>query len=77
MQSCLAFAVAGRLWPEKFTPLFGVLLFPLAAIHRTVRANQPGQRLDYQFFFLLGCLPPSAEPSLAKNRRYRKQETTM
>jgi len=73
MQSCLAFAVAGRLWPEKFTPLFEVLLFPWAASHRTVRANQPGQRLDYQFFL---CLPPLAEPSVAKNRRYRNQESS-
>jgi hypothetical protein len=39
MQLCLAFGVAGLFWPEKFRPLFDVLLFPWAASHRSVRVN--------------------------------------
>jgi hypothetical protein len=39
VQLCLAFGVAGLFWPEKFLPLFEVLLFPWAASHRAVRAN--------------------------------------
>ena len=39
VQFCLAFGVAGLFWPEKFMPVFEVLLFPWAANYRTVRAN--------------------------------------
>lgn len=39
VQLCLAFGVAGLLWPEKFMPVFEVLLFPWAASYRAVRAN--------------------------------------
>ncbi|MGA7216936.1 MAG: hypothetical protein WBX38_01395 [Candidatus Sulfotelmatobacter sp.] len=39
VQFCLAFGVAGLFWPEKFRPLFDVLLFPWAASYRAVRAN--------------------------------------
>jgi hypothetical protein len=35
----LAFGVAGLFWPEKFMPLFEVLLFPWTASYRAVRAN--------------------------------------
>jgi hypothetical protein len=35
----LAFGVAGLFWPEKFRPVFDVLLFPWAASYRAVRAN--------------------------------------
>jgi hypothetical protein len=38
-QLFLAFGVAGLFWPEKFRPLFDVLLFPWAASHRSVRVN--------------------------------------
>jgi hypothetical protein len=38
-QMCLAFGMAGLFWPEKFMPLFEVLLFPWAASYRAVRAN--------------------------------------
>ncbi len=38
-QLCLAFGVAGLFWPQKFMPLFEVLLFPWAASYRAVRAN--------------------------------------
>ncbi len=39
VQSCLAFGVAGLFWPNKFMPLFNLLMFPWAASHRTIRAN--------------------------------------
>jgi hypothetical protein len=39
IQSCLTFGLAGLFWPEKFKPLFEVLLFPWAASYRAVRAN--------------------------------------
>jgi hypothetical protein len=39
VQLCLAFGIAGLFWPEKFMPLFEVLLFPWAASYRAVRAN--------------------------------------
>lgn len=35
----LIFGVAGMLWPEKFLPLFDVLMFPWPASYRTIRAN--------------------------------------
>jgi len=38
-QSAFAFGVAGLLWPEKFMPLFDVLMFPWPASYRTVRLN--------------------------------------
>ena len=39
VQLCLAFGVAGLFWPEKFMPLFQILLFPWVASYRAVRAN--------------------------------------
>jgi hypothetical protein len=39
VQLCLAFGVAGLFWPEKFMPLFEILLFPWVASYRAVRAN--------------------------------------
>ena len=39
VQLSLAFGVAGLLWPEKFMPLFDVLMFPWAASYRVIRAN--------------------------------------
>jgi hypothetical protein len=39
VQLCLAFGVAGLLWPEKLMPFFEVLMFPWAASHRGIRAN--------------------------------------
>jgi hypothetical protein len=39
LQVCLAFGVAGLLWPEKIMPFFDVLMFPWAASYRSVRAN--------------------------------------
>jgi hypothetical protein len=39
VQFCLAFGVAGLLWPEKLMPVFEVLMFPWAASYRGIRAN--------------------------------------
>jgi len=39
VQLCLAFGVAGLLWPEKLMPFFEVLMFPWAASYRGIRAN--------------------------------------
>ena len=39
MQVCLAFGVAGLVWPEKFMPLFGILMFPWPASFRAIRLN--------------------------------------
>jgi len=39
VQLCLAFGVAGLLWPGKLMPLFEVLMFPWAASYRGIRAN--------------------------------------
>ncbi len=38
-QLFLVFGVGGLFWPEKFMPLFEVLLFPWAASYRALRAN--------------------------------------
>lgn len=35
----LIFGLAGLFWPEKFLPLFDVLMFPWPASYRTIRAN--------------------------------------
>jgi hypothetical protein len=39
IQLCLAFGLAGLFWPEKFMPIFTILMFPWAANARAVRAN--------------------------------------
>jgi hypothetical protein len=39
VQLSLTFGVAGLFWPEKFLPVFEVLMFPWAASHRLVRAH--------------------------------------
>jgi len=39
LELCLAFGMAGLFWPEKFMPVFDLLLFPWAASHRVVRAH--------------------------------------
>jgi len=38
-QLCLAFGLAGLLWPDKFMPMFEVLMFPWAATYRLIRAH--------------------------------------
>ena len=39
VQLGLAFGLAGLLWPEKFMPIFEILMFPWAASRGAVRAN--------------------------------------
>jgi hypothetical protein len=39
VQLGLACGLAGLLWPEKFMPLFEILMFPWAASCRAIRAN--------------------------------------
>jgi len=39
LQLCLAFGMAGLLWPDRVMPLFDVLMFPWAASYRSIRAN--------------------------------------
>jgi hypothetical protein len=39
VQLVFAFGLAGLLWPDKFMPVFEILMFPWAASHRAIRAN--------------------------------------
>jgi hypothetical protein len=39
VQLGLAFGLAAVLWPNKFIPLFEVLMFPWVASDRAIRAN--------------------------------------
>lgn len=39
IQVFLAFGIAGLVWPDKFMPLYGVLMFPWPATHNVIRAN--------------------------------------
>jgi hypothetical protein len=39
IQLYLAFGVAGLVWPDKFMPLFGILMFPWPASYRVIRIN--------------------------------------
>lgn len=39
VQLGLSFGFAGLFWPNKFVPLFDILLFPWAASYRAIRAN--------------------------------------
>lgn len=39
VQMNLIFGIAGMIWPEKFMPLYGVLMFPWPASHRAIRVH--------------------------------------
>jgi len=39
VQLGLVFGLAGLFWPDKFMPLFKILMFPWAASSRAIRAN--------------------------------------
>jgi hypothetical protein len=39
IQLSLAFGLAGLFWPEKFMPVFDVLMFPWPSSYRTVRGH--------------------------------------
>lgn len=54
VQMCLAFGVAGLLWPERLVSVFDVLMFPWPATHKLVRANAWGALLlSVVLFFAL------------------------
>lgn len=52
VQMCLAFGVAGLLWPEKLVTVFDVLMFPWQASYRLVRFNAWGALLLSFLLFL-------------------------
>ena len=39
IQLGLAFGLAGLFWPDRFMPVFEILMFPWAASCRAIRAN--------------------------------------
>lgn len=39
VQLNLVFGVAGLIWPDKFMPLYGVLMFPWPASYRAIRTH--------------------------------------
>jgi hypothetical protein len=39
VQFSLTFGIAGLFWPEKFLPIFELLMFPWAASHRLGRVH--------------------------------------
>jgi hypothetical protein len=39
VQLNLIFGVAGLMWPDKLTPVFGLLMFPWPASHRAIRTH--------------------------------------
>lgn len=39
VQLVFGFGLAGLFWPDKFMPVFEILMFPWAASYRVVRAN--------------------------------------
>jgi hypothetical protein len=39
IQVSLAFGLAGLFWPDKFMPVFDVLMFPWPSSYRTVRGH--------------------------------------
>ena len=39
IQVSLAFGLAGLFWPDKFMPVFDVLMFPWPSSYRTIRGH--------------------------------------
>lgn len=39
VQLNLVFGVAGLVWPDKFMPLYGILMFPWPASYRAIRIH--------------------------------------
>jgi hypothetical protein len=39
VQLNLVFGVAGLMWPDKFMPVYGLLMFPWPATHRAIRIH--------------------------------------
>jgi hypothetical protein len=56
IQLSLAFGLAGLFWPDKFMPVFDVLMFPWAASYRTVRGHSIAAiALSVLLFFVLSA----------------------
>jgi len=56
IQLSLAFGLAGLFWPDKFMPVFDVLMFPWAASYRTVRSHSIAAiALSVLLFFVLSA----------------------
>ena len=54
IQVSLAFGLAGLFWPEKFMPVFEVLMFPWPSSYRTVRCHSIAAiALSVLLFFVL------------------------
>ena len=39
VQLNLVFGIAGMVWPDKFMPLYGMLMFPWPPSHRAIRVH--------------------------------------
>lgn len=39
VQLNLVFGVAGLVWPDKFMPLYGILMYPWPASYRAIRTH--------------------------------------
>lgn len=39
VQLNLVFGIAGLVWPDKFMPLYGMLMFPWPPSHRAIRVH--------------------------------------
>ena len=53
IQLSLAFGLAGLFWPDKFMPVFDVLMFPWPSSYRTVRGHSIGAIALSVLLFLL------------------------
>jgi len=55
VQLGMAFGMGGLLWPDKFLPVFDVLMFPWVASYRVIRANSIGAVL-FSLLLLIALL---------------------
>ena len=55
VQLGVAFGMGGLLWPDKFLPVFDILMYPWAASYRVIRANSIGAIL-FSLLLLLTIL---------------------
>lgn len=53
VQLCLAFGMAGLLWPERVKPVFEVLMFPFFPTYRTLRTHSIGAIAMSALLFLM------------------------
>ena len=52
LEFCLIFGMVGLFWPEKFMPIFDVLMFPWAASYRMIRVHSIAALAAALFLFL-------------------------